>query len=105
MSLSRLIPALVLALAPLATQAQAQDTDGVKTFKLDNGRMTYEVFEASVPHADLSTCPPGYSSDDYFCRVTIAQDAANVFIFKYDGDMPIVEVRSYPLDSGFPPLQ
>ena len=102
MTLFRSLPALVLAAAPLA--ATAQDTGGVQTFKLDGKPFTYEIFEAAVPHSDLAACPGGLSNDDYFCRVTLAGDATNIFVFRYDGDLPLVEVRSYPLDGGFPAM-
>ena len=67
---------------------------------LDGGPFTYEVFEVSVEHADLATCPDGLNNDQVFCRLTIAADQAHIFVFSYDGDQPLTQVRSYELEDG-----
>ena len=57
------LPALALAETPAPTEA----ADGV---------LTYEMFEAAVPHADLAECPAGLARDDSFCRLTLAEGDA-----------------------------
>ena len=73
-----------------------------ETVTLDNGRMTYEIFEHSVEHADLPGCPEGLDEDLYFCRLTLAAERAHVFVFALDGDQPLVALRSYDLEEGLP---
>lgn len=69
---------------------------------LEDGRVTYEIFEHSVEHVDLAGCPEGIDSDAHFCRLTLADDRAHVFVFAFDGDQPLVALQSYDLEAGLP---
>lgn len=71
---------------------------------LGNGVFTYEVFEASVAHADLEGCPAQFDPEAVFCRLTLAGDMAHVFVFSYNGDQPLLAVKHYELDDGFLPF-
>jgi|GEM_PF-1107736 len=66
--------------------------------------MTYEVFEATVPHADLADCPIPLLGDGRFCRLGIAGEDVAVFVFSEEGDQPMIEVRTWPADSVLPLL-
>lgn len=48
--------------------------------------MTYEIFEASVAHLDLETCPEGLPQSGSFCRAAVLYDMIHVFAFAEDGD-------------------
>jgi hypothetical protein len=74
----------------------------VETVSLDDARMTYEIYETSIEHADLSGCPEGIDEARHFCRLTLAAERAHVFVFALDGDQPLVAVHSYDLDAGLP---
>lgn len=60
--------------------------------------MTYELFENTVPHADIETCPAEFAGKSVFCRLTIAHDQLNVLVFSEDGDQPLLAVRPVALD-------
>lgn len=65
--------------------------------------LSYEIFEASVPHIDLAACPEGLevagvAADDLFCRATVHEDGFHVFVFTYSGDSPAIAFRSYPVE-------
>ncbi len=72
------------------------------TVELADGRMTYEVFEHSVEHVDLATCPAEFDTEKQFCRMTLADDRAHVFVFALDGDQVLTAVKSYDLSDGLP---
>lgn len=57
--------------------------------------LTYEMFEASVPHIDLETCPADLAQQDTFCRASIHHEEIHVFAFSLDGDSPLVGFKSY----------
>lgn len=98
MAFSRLIPAfLSLAVMPalVPVMATAQTPAAMP--------LTYEIFEASVPHIDLAACPAtialdGVDADDVFCRAVVHDDAFHVYIFALDGDSPAIGYQSYPVD-------
>lgn len=71
------------------------------TVTLDNAKMTYEVFEHSIGHVDLATCPDGFDNDKVFCRLTVADERAHVFAFAFEGNQLLQAVRSYDFDEGF----
>ncbi|WP_296763602.1 hypothetical protein [Sediminimonas sp.] len=60
--------------------------------------MTYEVFEESVPHIDLATCPGEMAGDDWFCRAVTHNDAFHVFAFLYEDGSPAVAYRAYSVE-------
>lgn len=97
----RTLPFVALAaiFAPFAALAVGP-TDG-----LSGGLLTYEVFEVSVDHADLATCPEGFDNEEVFCRLTLANEMAHVFVFAYEGDQPLMGVKSYELEEGILNLQ
>ncbi len=74
------------------------------TSYLANGALTYAVFEAAVPHADLEGCPAAFDPEAVFCRITLANNMAHVFVFDNDGDQPLLAVKSYDLGDGFLPF-
>ena len=80
---------LILGLAPLASAAA--DTPVPLP-------LTYQIFEAAVPHQDLALCPPPLAAPGVFCRVTVVHDGLNVFAFSEQGDQPLVGFRSWPAD-------
>lgn len=71
---------------------------------LPNGVLSYEKFEASVPHVDLEGCPAEFDPEAVFCRMTLATEMAHVFVFDYEGDQPLLAIKSYELTDGFLPF-
>jgi hypothetical protein len=47
-------------------------------------------------------CPAEFDMDKMFCRMTLADDRAHVFVFDLDADQPLLAVKSYDLDEGLP---
>ncbi|KPP87801.1 MAG: hypothetical protein HLUCCO07_02925 [Rhodobacteraceae bacterium HLUCCO07] len=92
-----LAPTSTLAALALMLGATAQ----ADTVALDNGQMTYEIFEHSVGHVDLATCPEGFDNDKVFCRLTVAEERAHVFAFAFEGDQLLQAIRSYEFDEEF----
>lgn len=60
--------------------------------------LTYAEFEQSVPHVDMPVCPVALAAEDRFCRMTLVNDAINVFVFTTEGDSPLVDFRSWSAD-------
>ena len=58
--------------------------------------LTYQEFEAAVPHVDLAVCPVPLAAPDRFCRMTSHADQLNVFVFSEDGALPISPIRRRP---------
>ncbi len=79
-------------------------TFGKGTSYVGNGAFTYGLFEASVPHVDLETCPKEFDSEAVFCRMTLAEGKAHVFVFDYEDDQPLLAVKSFELTDGFLPF-
>ncbi len=77
---------LVQAATPALSQDASKDTPLA---------MTYEVFEASVDHIDLPSCPSDIAAPNRFCRMTAHRDGLNVFAFSDEGDQPLVAVKTY----------
>jgi hypothetical protein len=88
-------------LAPASTAGGQGEGDGSS---LADGVMTYAVFERSVDHADLDSCPEQFDPDQVFCRLTLAAEMAHVFVFAFDGEQPLVAVEHYDLDDDFLPF-
>ncbi|WP_299731473.1 hypothetical protein [uncultured Tateyamaria sp.] len=57
--------------------------------------MTYEIFEASVVHLDLDSCPASLPQENSFCRAAILHDAVHVFAFADSGDSPMIGYRAF----------
>lgn len=70
--------------------------------ELGTGRMTYEVFEQTVEHADLASCPEEFDRDAQFCRMTLADGMAHVFVFDMAGEQAMAAIKSYDLSHGLP---
>ena len=66
------------------------------------GRMTYALFEQTVEHADLAGCPSEFDTETQFCRMTLADERAHVFVFDLERDQPLQAVKSYDLAEGLP---
>ena len=60
--------------------------------------LTYEQFEAAVPHVDLETCPDALAQENVFCRATLRHDEIHVFAFSNDGENLFAGFKSYPAD-------
>jgi hypothetical protein len=67
------------------------------TSHLAAGGMTYDLFERAVLHEDLDVCPVEFDPQEVFCRLTLAGGMAHVFVFAFDGDQPLLAVKSYAL--------
>jgi hypothetical protein len=63
--------------------------------------LTYEMFETAIAHVDLESCPAEFNSEIVFCRMTLNEDQAHVFVFPYDGDQKLLAIKSYGLESDF----
>ena len=85
-----------------ASSAKRAGAEGVDW--IEGGVLTYEVFEFSVDHVDLENCPAGLDPEAVFCRMTLAAEQANVWIFDQTGDQPLLAVKHYPLDENFLPF-
>jgi hypothetical protein len=57
--------------------------------------LTYEFFEAAVPHLDLEACPKELARDNAFCRASVGQDGVHVFVFSKEGDVCLLQTKSY----------
>lgn len=60
-----------------------------------DGVLTYEMFETAVPHADLAECPAGLARDDSFCRLTLAEGALTVWVFRNSGRQDLLALQSF----------
>ncbi|WP_299934093.1 hypothetical protein [uncultured Pelagimonas sp.] len=80
------------------------ETSHAGTGYLEKGVFTYEVFEQAVDHVDLESCPAAFDPEVVFCRMTLASEMANVFVFAFDGDQPLLAIKSYELDEDFLPF-
>ena len=92
--MSRILNFALAATTLTAFTAAASDAT---TDTLD-GPLPYAVFESSVDHVDLADCPDDLDAEQYFCRMTLAAEQANVFVFSFDGDQPLAMVRHFPLE-------
>ncbi|WP_425090296.1 hypothetical protein [Tropicimonas sp. S265A] len=97
-----LFTALVLPCSALASGAGDVEHGG--TNYLANAVFTYELFEATVDHVDLVNCPVEFDPDAVFCRMTLASEMANVFVFSFDDAQPPLAVKSYDLEGDFMPF-
>ncbi|WP_374421853.1 hypothetical protein [Paracoccus sp. (in: a-proteobacteria)] len=75
-------------LALCASPAIAQDTAPLP--------MNYEIFEAAVPHIDMSDCPPDLAAEGRFCRLVLLNDQLQIFGFSEEGEQPMVAYRAMP---------
>lgn len=94
-----LMPAGVAQASNAETGHASPDAEAIS---LSDGRMTYELYETSIEHADLPGCPEGVDEERHFCRLTLAAEREHVFVFALDGDQPLVAVHSYDLEAGLP---
>jgi len=98
---------LTAALCVLATASSAsgpgKNHKGGASF-LENGSLGYELFETAVPHVDLATCPAQFDPEAVFCRMTLVNDMAHVFVFDLEGNQPLLAIKSYELGDGFLPF-
>jgi hypothetical protein len=60
--------------------------------------LSYDLFELTVPHVDLATCPAEFDIDTVFCRAVLTHADMHIFVFSYDEGSPFVASRSYPAD-------
>jgi hypothetical protein len=90
--------------APALASGPGESHAGKGTDYIPNGVFGYEVFEASVAHADLVSCPASFDENVVFCRMTLANEQAHVFVFSFDGDQPLLAVKHYDLDDELLPF-
>lgn len=105
--MNHLILGLCAILAPslaLASGPGERPMGGNGVEYLTAGTMTYELFETAIAHVDVEACPAEFDPEAVFCCMTLANDAAHVFVFAIAGDQPLLAVKSYPLDDGFLPF-
>ncbi|MFK7837763.1 MAG: hypothetical protein AB8B60_16260 [Sulfitobacter sp.] len=57
--------------------------------------LTYDVFEAAIPHVDLETCPATLPQENTFCRATLAHEEVHVFVFSEEGASPLIGFGSF----------
>ena len=90
------LTALLLALAIPAGVASAADLDDPagQTVYLDEGPLSYDAFETAVAHVDLESCPAEFAEEEVFCRMTLANGQAHVFVFSMDPDAPLLAIKS-----------
>ena len=93
-----------LVAAPVLASGPGEGHVAGGTAYLPNGSLTYEVFEASVPHVDLENCPAEFDSDANFCRMTLNAEMAHVFVFSHAETQPLLAVKSYAVSDGFLPF-
>lgn len=60
--------------------------------------LTYQIFEAAVPHVDLAACPVELAAEGVFCRLALLNEEIHVFVFSEEGDQPMVNFRSWSVD-------
>lgn len=94
----------LVASATLASASGPGETSEGGTAYLEGGALTYDVFEQAVDHVDLEGCPAEFDPEKVFCRMTLASEMANVFVFSFEGDQPLLAVKSYELIDGFLPF-
>ncbi|SMX50763.1 hypothetical protein [Maliponia aquimaris] len=98
------LAALVLATPAFASGPGEHSPGSGDVTYLGDARLTYEVFEQAVTHVDLENCPAQFDPDVVFCRMTLANEMANVFVFSFADDQPLLAVKAYALDSEFLPF-
>lgn len=54
--------------------------------------MTYALFEATVPHADLSTCPDRWAGHERFCRISVSPSEVTIWVFSEGGDQLLIDL-------------
>lgn len=98
--MTRLAPVALIAALAAAPALACEETVDSGTSYLEKGVFTYDVFEASVAHTDLAECPVEFDPDVVFCRLAKTETQANIFVFSYDGEMPLLAIKHVPLDEG-----
>jgi len=87
MKLSLLASALAVAAAVAGGGARA-----------DECTMSYALFEATVPHVDLTECPAALARDGAFCRLALGAEEAHVFVFD-DTSSCLLATKSFDEDA------
>ncbi len=77
-------------LTALATPALAQDPAPLP--------LTYETFEAAVPHVDMELCPVDLAGEGRFCRLVLLSEQIQVFVFSEEGDQPMIAYQAWPAE-------
>lgn len=97
-------PALTALPAAASGPGEGADHSG-DTIHVGAARMTHDISEASVPHVDPASCPVQSDPDAVLCRMTLAAEMANIFVFSIDGDQPLLAIKPYAPNSDFLPSQ
>jgi hypothetical protein len=79
--------AVTAALLTMAHAAASQDD-------ASDCALSYDTFEASVPHTDLQECPASMQIEGAFCRISVVAEVATIFAFSEES-FCLVESRSY----------
>lgn len=56
--------------------------------------LSYDVYEASVPHTDMETCPTAILADGAYCRVSVVAEVATIFVFSEEDDC-LIKAESF----------
>lgn len=59
--------------------------------------LSYDVYEASVPHTDMEECPESMVSEGRFCRLSVVAEVATIFSFDEESGC-LVEAISFEED-------
>ncbi|EBA16201.1 hypothetical protein RSK20926_20785 [Roseobacter sp. SK209-2-6] len=100
MSFPNTLFACALGLATLSSASPLLASETVQGTPLP---LTYEQFEAAVPHIDLETCPAALPQTESFCRASIHHEEIHVFAFSLEGESPMIGFASYSAE-GLEPL-
>ncbi|MEZ5885093.1 MAG: hypothetical protein R3D53_14990 [Paracoccaceae bacterium] len=60
--------------------------------------LSYQIFEAAVPHVDMAVCPVDLAAEGQFCRMALLNDEIHVFVFSEEGEQPMIAFHSWPVD-------
>jgi hypothetical protein len=81
-----------------ATALVAAATLAAGAARADECTMSYALFEATVPHVDLTECPAALARDGAFCRLALGAEEALVFVFD-DTSSCLVATKSFDEDA------
>ena len=85
-------------LSILATALVAAATLAAGGARADECTMSYSLFEATVPHVDLTECPAALARSGAFCRLALGAEEAHVFVFD-DTSSCLLATKSFDEDA------
>ena len=96
MTLRATLSAALLGLTAASLSAPLQAAEPAEPVALP---LTYEIFEAAVPHLDLDECPVTLPQLDSFCRATVLHNEIHIFAFSTEGDSPMIGFNSHAAEN------